>query len=829
MLRTKFAIALAIVLGSLVFTATAMAVPPGPRDTAVILFNFANDRSMPVTGPNLRAWMHGDTDSVNNWLREDSGNTVSLRGISNTASVDVFGWYQLTANKPTTTCATIEQFRGWADSAIAAAAVIGVSFANYEQLIFVSPITDGGACQNGFADTVDTRRVYFSDSMDQYHFKRVVSHELSHALPPQSGHARAIECATNGIAIPTAALSSCTIREYGDRVATVGEPSGYTLNNNWFRARQGYYPAANIATVLRTATTSTVLRASSPVLASGSGTQVLRIDRGASVEAEQRWLYFEDRRAVGNFDSSFANTQPSPAAGVGVRSAPAHNTAAAYPASNQLDVNPWSSNGILDAYLGVNDRYYDTIGNFTVTVTARTTNSSTIQVSPGPSGSQGTVSVSGGVMRFVAASGKRNRLVLTRDAGGPYTLTSPYPVEGTLTAGTGCTQVGVTTVTCPSASVTSVRAELGDGDDLYTSTVTVPTTVLGGDGGDSITTGSHNDTLNGGAGADQLRGGGGVDTLIGGPQNDTIDGGSSPDTVDYSAETTSVQANLATGLVYVGTEIDTLTSVENIRGGSGNDQLTGGPLSDGLFGNGGADTLDGAGATDSLDGGPGGLGDTDTFIGGTGSGDNVSYQSRTTPVYISINGVADDGGALEGDNIQTSVEVVHGGSAGDWMSGSPNADYLYGYGGADVVDGLGGDDYFEGGAGGAGDADTFTGGAGVDTVFYGSRTSSITVTMNDNAANDGGPGEGDNVQSTIENLYGGFAADNITGNDSANLIEDSGGADVIRALGGADVIRARDGVNDPTLDCGTGTDSLFADAAAGLDVSVTSCETVSRS
>ncbi|MGH2958830.1 MAG: hypothetical protein ACRDKE_04450, partial [Solirubrobacterales bacterium] len=437
MLRTKFAVAFAVVLGSFVFTATAMAVPPGPRDTAVILFNFANDRSTPITGNNLRAWMHGDADSVNNWLREDSGNTVSLRGIINTASVDVFGTYQLTANKPTTTCATIDQFRGWADSAIAAAAAIGVSFTNYEQLMFVSPITDGGACQNGFADTVDTRRVYFSDTMDAYHFKRVVSHELSHALPPGSGHARALECATNGIAIPTAALSTCTIREYGDRIATVGDPTGLTLNNNWFRARQGYYPAANITTALRTATSTTVLRASTPILASGGGTQVLRIDRGASVEAEQRWLYLEDRRAVGAFDSSFANTQPSPAGGVGVRTAPAHNTAAAYPASNQLDVNPWTSSGILDAYLGVNDRYYDTLGNFTVTVTARTTNSSTIQVSPGLSGSQGTVSVSGGVMRFVAASGKRNRVVLTRDAGGPYTLTSPYPLDGTPTAGSG--------------------------------------------------------------------------------------------------------------------------------------------------------------------------------------------------------------------------------------------------------------------------------------------------------------------------------------------------------------------------------------------------------
>ena len=45
-----------------------------------------------------------------------------------------------------------------------------------------------------------------------------------------------------------------------------------------------------------------------------------------------------------------------------------------------------------------------------------------------------------------------------------------------------------------------------------------------------------------------------------------------------------------------------------------------------------------------------------------------------------------------------------------------------------------------------------------DTIRYDDRTTAVTVTANDNAANDGVAGEKDNVRDTVENILGGSAA-----------------------------------------------------------------------
>jgi Ca2+-binding RTX toxin-like protein len=179
------------------------------------------------------------------------------------------------------------------------------------------------------------------------------------------------------------------------------------------------------------------------------------------------------------------------------------------------------------------------------------------------------------------------------------------------------------------------------------------------------------------------------------------------------------------------------------------------------------------------------------------------------------------------------------------LDGGPGDDALIGSAGADG---------FDGGSG----ADDIRGGGGGDWVSYhwdGDQTIGVTVTL-DGTADDGRPGEHDNVHGDVETVYGtrqgdnvliGSASDNAlyghdghdvlrggAGNDhlSGNLGPGTGGGDVLDGgLGldtmvgsyGDDTINARDGLPDLRITCYGGNDIVEADP---LDKPDPDCETV---
>ena len=147
---------------------------------------------------------------------------------------------------------------------------------------------------------------------------------------------------------------------------------------------------------------------------------------------------------------------------------------------------------------------------------------------------------------------------------------------------------------------------VGDESDNY---------LAGNAGNDILTGGGGNDTLIGGAGDDSLYGGAGNDLLAGGMGADVLDGGAGIDTADYRTDTAGVTVNLATGLGSGGeAQGDTLTGIENILGGSGDDTLIGDTADNYLEGGAGNDTLIGGAGEDILIGGLG----NDTLTGGAG-------------------------------------------------------------------------------------------------------------------------------------------------------------------------------------------------------------------
>jgi Ca2+-binding RTX toxin-like protein len=100
-----------------------------------------------------------------------------------------------------------------------------------------------------------------------------------------------------------------------------------------------------------------------------------------------------------------------------------------------------------------------------------------------------------------------------------------------------------------------------DGSDRIDATgLSIPLTMNGGNGDDTLIGGSGNDVLNGGAGNDNLDGGDGDDTLLGGIGNDVLTGGPGLDSM--KGEDGNDTLNAADGLA------DLL-----VDGGLGNDTI----------------------------------------------------------------------------------------------------------------------------------------------------------------------------------------------------------------------------------------------------------------
>ena len=211
---------------------------------------------------------------------------------------------------------------------------------------------------------------------------------------------------------------------------------------------------------------------------------------------------------------------------------------------------------------------------------------------------------------------------------------------------------------CPTTGMTAWKFELTGGNDSLSTqpccgTFTIPITVAGGEGVDSITGGNAadlikgeagNDSLTGGPGrdslaggidSDTLNGGDGSDLLDGGDNNDTMNGGNGVDIVTYAGRPTAITVHLGVAGADDGAAIDGAagardnineTDVEGVIGGNANDSLwgdartealriQGGPGNDMLRGGAGPNVLLGNAGNDNLAGGN----DLDFFGGGIGN------------------------------------------------------------------------------------------------------------------------------------------------------------------------------------------------------------------
>lgn len=294
-------------------------------------------------------------------------------------------------------------------------------------------------------------------------------------------------------------------------------------------------------------------------------------------------------------------------------------------------------------------------------------------------------------MVYAAAPGETNAPEITYDRGARrFTVADP---GATIETSAPCTVTGAT-ATCPGGRYPRLDVSLGDGDDTLTFIMgdTIDEYVLGdvdggpgddhlevtafgvtgGPGNDRVTShsayevdgGEGDDTLvgraaiTGGPGADTLRGTADGQLLSGGPGVDTIDGGGGErQVVSFKEATAPVTADLgADGAMGPEGEQDTVSGVDGVIGGRGDDMLTGDARDNDIDGGAGDDTIVAGEGDDDIEARAG----TDRVDAGDGDDDIGDSRNRSAA------GAVLDGGAGS-DEIKTrdSGAAVIGGEDGD--------------------------------------------------------------------------------------------------------------------------------------------------------------------
>ncbi len=258
-------------------------------------------------------------------------------------------------------------------------------------------------------------------------------------------------------------------------------------------------------------------------------------------------------------------------------------------------------------------------------------------------------------------------------------------------------------------------------------------TITGSDEVDNMMGNDGNDILDADAGNDTLNGGLGDDKLIGGAGDDILMGGAGKDVADYSDSESDLAINLKTGQGS-GDDIglDSISEIEIVYGGAGDDTLTSADSGSELIGGAGDDEIIGGAGDDILQGGYGddivnaGNGD-DLIIGGDGAGDDhynggagkdrVKYTSALAGISVNLQlgtatSAAGNDQAHIGTDSLSNIESIIAGNCADILFGN----YL-----ANDFTGLTGDD-------------EIVGGYGIDTAKYRGLSTEYSVIKNNHGS-----------------------------------------------------------------------------------------------
>jgi hypothetical protein len=311
-------------------TSSEALIAPNARKVAIILANFTNNTSQPITPTAAVELVFAGAQSPNAYYKEESFGIRSLIGKLAPAG-DVFGWY--TISPGTTAC----NYSGWGNSARAAAQSAGVDLSGYDHIIHYFPRTS--ACAWSGVGQVPGKYTWINGSS-----AATISHELGHNFG--SHHASTLICTSNGARVTVG--PTCTVNEYGHPFDVMG--SGYRHMTVFNKGRIGFLEPENTVNVVADGTF-----AIAPLATKSTQVQSLRIPINGTTA-----YYVEFRQPFG-FDN-FSSTS-SVVNGVLITRAPLSYSTLERPAL--LDMVP-STSTFTDASLRVGATFTDPASGLSV-------------------------------------------------------------------------------------------------------------------------------------------------------------------------------------------------------------------------------------------------------------------------------------------------------------------------------------------------------------------------------------------------------------------------------------------------------------------------------
>jgi hypothetical protein len=396
----------------------ALSYAMGEQSVAVILVNFADDTSQPITQNAANALVF---DNIDNFYQENSFGQTWLAG-------NTFGYYTIAQSK------TVCDPDNLAAQANAAAAAAGVDLSKYKRKIYLHPMI--GACQWSGLGHVGgaTTNAWANGVFDPI----VVGHELGHNLGLKHAHAKNCDVAPLG--------TTCSNLDYGDAADMMGNIRAAHFNA-FEKERLGWLndgvspPMHNV--------TASGRYTIQPYSSSSVGPKAIKIPKGLDQFGWPSYYYVEYRQRIG---ADSVLDMGNMAQGVIVRMASPQDSNSSY----QLDLTPGSSTNtnieLADGALAVGGTYTDAANNVSIKLVSADANGAIVDVTvgtqtqppptPPPSG---TLTESIGLDKASYLRGETVSMsalvkkdgVALKGATVTFTVTLPNASKSTMTATTG--------------------------------------------------------------------------------------------------------------------------------------------------------------------------------------------------------------------------------------------------------------------------------------------------------------------------------------------------------------------------------------------------------
>ena len=427
---------LLLALASLLLVAPARAATTGELKTAVILVNFQDNPSQPISRTDANTLVFGQ---VSDFLWEASYQKTFLTG-------DTYGYYTLPLDS--TSC----DEAGIAREANAAAARAGVDLSGYGFVVYQFPYV--GACFWSGANNRGERgeNLVFVNGARTF---KVIAHEIGHRFG--LFHSDALDCGAVTLG------ASCSQQAYNDQADTMGNRGAHF--NAFQKERLGWLNAPGMPSL--TTVASSGRYTIEPLSTATTGAKGLKILKSTDpVTGQKTWYYVEYRQPVG-FDASLIEDPGNLTQGVLIHTGTV--TSSAFATSLLLDMTPNSNSNdaydMIDGALLVGRSYSDTAAGVTITLLSADAAGAVVDVAVGAAQTGCTrsapvLAISGSTAALAAGATNTYALSLSnKDSGGcaatTFSLARSLPPGWTGTLGTSSLTLsagasGTTTLTVAS-------------------------------------------------------------------------------------------------------------------------------------------------------------------------------------------------------------------------------------------------------------------------------------------------------------------------------------------------------------------------------------------